>query len=404
MDIKSTKSALRIARKLGVTLNLISAHGEGKSSVVRQYAKEDKMNYREFRTGQAADAGDLTGLPEFNMVNAIDVDGSELVYKVTDFVLPAWFPRQKNTVVFFDEVNRGAKDILNGVFEAILDLSMKGIPFPEGCQVVAAMNPPTGDYSGTIDFDDKAFQDRFVHVSFKPTFQEFYSYQNAKYADSGFIAFLQEDDKMLRCGNLESFGLDFVIPSPRSWETAFKLERLFDNGELDRSLFMEMMLGIVGPTATTAAMTYKDTHVGSIKGKDLIENYHTGEIRSRLLKAVQKGRTDIVGNSLQEVNELFGARKAVGLNEQEGMNVVALARDLSPEQGYTLLSMIANNHECCSNVVGMPETDEGSGLLANDDLIAIIEKTKVAREKASKAAEKAKAKKAKKEEPSEVPF
>ena len=399
MNIKDTKEALRIARLLGVTLNLIGPHGEGKSSVVKQYSKENNMHYTEFRTGQAADAGDLTGLPEFMDITDIDENGKEFTYKVTNFVLPAWFPRKPNTVVFFDETNRGAKDILNGVFEAILDLSMKGIPMPKGTQIVAAMNPPTGDYSGTIDFDDKAFQDRFVHISFKPTFGEFYQYQNNKYPSSGFLSFLQEDDKMLRSGSLESFTLDFIIPSPRSWETAFKLEQLYDNGKVSKSLFRELMMGIVGLEAATAAITYKDTHVGSIKGKDILENYHTGEIRSRVVKAVEKGRTDIIGNSLQEINELFKEYKERGLKKQEGENIIALARDLSPEQTYTLLSMIAQNHDCCLNVEGMEGTsDDDRGLLGNDELIAVLDKTRAAREKAAKAAEKAKAKNASKKE------
>lgn len=405
MNIRDTKEALRIARLLGVTLNIIGPHGEGKSSVVKQYAKENGMNYTEFRTGQAADQGDLTGLPQFKLMKSIDSDGSDLEYEYTDFVLPAWFPRKKNTVVFFDEVNRGAKDILNGVFETILDLSMKGIPLPEGCQVVSAMNPPTSDYSGTIDFDDKAFADRFLHIKFQPQFSEFYSYQNAKFAGSGFLAFLQEDDKMIRSVG-ESYTLDFVTPSPRSWETAFKLEQMFDRGEVNRGLFREMMFGIVGATATDAALTYKETHVSSIKGKDVIEQYHSNEVKDRVKAAVKKGRTDIIGNMIQEINEELGQRKS--LTNQEGKNLIAVCGDLNPEQTYTLCTMFTNaqNHECCNNVEGFPVTEEGGGLLGSDELIEILAKTTKAREKAHKEMEKAKAKKSKKKEETEeeVPF
>lgn len=395
MNIKDSKKALKISRKLGVTANLIGPHGEGKSSVVKQYAKEEGMNYTEFRTGQAADQGDLTGLPEFELVSKLDKKGNPVEYKVTNFILPAWFPREEDTVVFFDEVNRGAKDILNGVFETILDLSMKGIPLPKGCQVVSAMNPPTADYSGTIDFDDKAFADRFLHIKFQPTFNEFYSYQNAKYANSGFLSFLQEDDKMIRSVG-ESYTLDFVTPSPRSWETAFKLEQLYDKGEVERGLFREMMFGLVGATATDAALTYKETHVSSIKGKDVIEMYHVGDIRERVKKAVAKGRTDIIGNMLQEINEELGQRK--GLKNQEGKNLLAICGDLKPEQTYTLCTIFTNtaNHDCCGNVEGFEVTDEGGGLLGSDELVEIISKTTKAREKAHAEMEKAKAKKSSK--------
>jgi hypothetical protein len=402
LDIKSTKLAIKFALKIGRTPNLIGLHGEGKSSVVKQLAKEMGYHYKEFRTGQAADAGDLTGLPEFYNVTDIDENGKEFTYKVTNFVLPDWFPRKPNTLVFFDEVNRGAKDILNGVFEAILDLSMKGIPMPKGCGIASAMNPPTENYSGTIDFDDAAFQDRFLHIKFQPRFEEFYGYQKGKFPNSGLLAYLQEDTKMLRDQSLESFDLNFVKPSPRSWESVFALEQMYDAGEMDRSLFMEMMMGMVGLEATTAGMTYKDTHVGSIKGKDIIESYHKEEVSSRVKAAVKKNRTDIIGNAIQEINELFKARGSKGLNKQEGLNVIAVCKDLSPEQTYTLLTIVANNHECCNNVEGMEGTsDDDRGLLNNDDLVAVLDKTKAAREKAAKAQEK-RASKAKKNETEEV--
>ena len=404
MNIKETFKALEICRKLGVTANLISTHGEGKSSVVKQYAKQAGMNYTEFRTGQAADAGDLTGLPEFMVMDQYDSQGNKIgEYKVTNFVLPAWFPRLENTVVFFDEVNRGAKDILNGVFEAILDKSMKNIAMPNGCQIVAAMNPPTDDYAGTIDFDDKAFQDRFVHIKFAPTFGEFREYMNTKYSGSGFLEFLGENDKLLRSPKLQDFSLGFVIPSPRSWETAFKLEQIYDNGCVDKALFLELMMGIVGSEASLAAMNYKETHVGGIKGVDLLENFHTDAVKKKLDQVMNKGRTDIVGNALLDIGEEFKNRK--GLSNQEAQNVIALSKALSknPEQQYTLLQfVISNMSNCTGNCEGFEVDGDGRGLGHSKELVAVMQKTLKAREEAAKEMEKAKAKKSKNKEPETV--
>ncbi len=156
MNVKQAKAAIIAARLIGRTPNFIGLHGTGKSAVVKQACEEMGMHYKEFRTGQAADASDLTGLPQFKF------DDKNREY--TNFVLPDWFPREENTMIFFDEINRGAKDILNGAFEAVYDLSMKGIKMPAGCMVVSACNPPTDDYSGTIDFNDSAFADRFSRL------------------------------------------------------------------------------------------------------------------------------------------------------------------------------------------------------------------------------------------------
>lgn len=383
MNITQTKIAIAAARKIGRTANIIGLHGTGKSEVVKQVAKELGCHYKEFRTGQAADASDLTGLPQFKF----DDKNREF----THFVLPDWFPREENTLIFFDEINRGAKDILNGAFEAVYDLSMKGIPMPKGCFIVSACNPPTDDYSGTIDFNDSAFQDRFIHIKFQPTEQEFYTYMQGKFPNSAALAFVQEDQKCLEDASLQSFQLDFVKPSRRSWEAVMKLEEIYDRGELDDNVFHEMVMGIVGLHATPAFMTYKKTHVGSIKADEAIDNY--GKVKSAVLKTKAKGRSDILGNLITSVGEELVKRKSLTL--QQAQNLIELTADLTPEQAYTLCTLFTSiGHETCSNVDGMP-----GGLLDNDDLVEVMTKTQKLREEAGKQLEEVKtsgAKKAKK--------
>lgn len=396
MNRKGTLVALEIARKLGVTVNLISPHGEAKSTTVKDYAKLQNMRYREFRTGQAADAGDLTGLPEFELIREESGQGEVVEYKVTSFVLPAWFPRKENTVVFFDEVNRGAKDILNGVFEAILDLSMKGVPMPKGCQMVTAMNPPTSDYSGTLDFDDKAWLDRFVHIKFQPSHSEFLEFYRGKYGNSSFVEFLADQDKMIR-GPVEGYDIgSFVTPSPRSWETAMKLEALFDKGEVEEEVFNEFLFGTIGTTASLAALNFKKTHVKCIKGSDLIENYNVKKVRDAVLDSIKKGRTDMIGLAINEIGEEFKIR--TGLKDQEALNVIELVRDLSKssEHQQTLVTIITLNQNCTSNCKGFETVEDGTGLAYSKDLIEIRRPVYEAKVKAQEEMDKAKEKKAKK--------
>lgn len=405
MKIKDTIEALKVARKIGVTLNLIAEHGVGKSSVIKQYAKEMGMQYKEFRTGQAADAGDLTGLPEFAEITDIDENGKEFTYKVTNYVLPEWFPRKPNSLIFFDEANRGAKDILNGIFEVILDMSMKGIPLPKGCQVVSAMNPPTEDYSGTLDFDDKAWLDRFVHVKFAPDFAEFREYQNSKYQGSGFLEYLGEDNRMLQ-GTTEFFEVgSLVTPSRRSWETAFKMEQLFDNGEMSEGVFFELLMGTVGMEAANAALNYKKTQVKALKATEIIESYKKGDIRDRVAKAIEKDRTDLIGTALQDIDAEFAKRKS--LSNVEANNLIDFAKDLSKaaEQQYTFLTLVIKHmNGCTGECEGFEVLEGGKGLGHSVEMVKVIEKTRVAREKAGQEMEKAKAKKAKAKETEEVPF
>lgn len=271
----------------------------------------------------------------------------------------------------------------------VLDYSFKGVPLPKDTIIICAVNPATGDYA-VLDFSDKAFLDRFVHIKFSPTAKEFFEYMNTKYSGSGLLEYTMEDSKMLS-GNLETFDIvTGVTPSRRSWEVAFRMEQMYDRGEIERGIFLELLMGIVGSTAATSAMTYKETHVGAIRGKDLIENFHNKEISNRLANAVKKSRTDIVGNAIQEIGEELEKRK--NLTAQEGENLVAVVKALNPEQAYTVATlMTSKGHNACSNVEGYPTEDQDPdnyGLLNNDDFVALFEKTRKAREKAAKESEK----------------
>jgi MoxR-like ATPase len=165
MKVTELKAALTAVFSIGRTPNIIGLHGTGKSSVVYQWAAENGYKVSERRLGQMADAGDLIGLQEFIR----DTKTGNATH--TKHVLPDWFPREENTIVFLDEVNRAHKDLLQAVFELVYDKSLAGVKLPKNCHVVAASNPATDDYA-VLDFSDSAFQDRFVHIQFTPTKEE----------------------------------------------------------------------------------------------------------------------------------------------------------------------------------------------------------------------------------------
>lgn len=358
---------------------MIGKHGLGKSSVVAQWCAENGYEMVDVRLGQMADAGDIIGLPEFHS----DENG-----KYTKYVLPDFFPRKPKTVIFLDEINRASKDLLQAVFELIYDKRLKGVNLPADCHIIAASNPATDDYA-VLDFSDSAFQDRFVHLEFSPSEKEFIDYMRdyKGFAASGFLAYLQEDPRMMDDANLQGIDMSFIKPSRRSWDAAFQIEKIYDEGKMDKNMLMSIVSGIVGATATIAAIAFKESHVGSINPVEVLDGYHTGEIRSRVVTTVKKGRTDLIGDLIQNMDKEFKEREKSGLTNQQGLNIISLAKDLTPEQTYALLTVIAQNHNCCNNVEGMDgggNPDE-AGLLNNDDLISVLTKTREAREKAGKA-------------------
>lgn len=382
MNIKGLKEAMIAAREINKTLHLIGEHGTGKSSVIRQLLEAAGYAVVDVRLGQMADAGDIIGLPEFHT----DLETKK---KFTKYVLPDFFPRTKKVVIFLDEINRSSKDLLQAVFELVLDKSLKGNLMPEDCHVIAASNPATDDYA-VLDFSDSAFQDRFIHIKFTPSEQEFFEYCKAKYPTSAALSFVQEDKKSLSDGGLQSFNLDFVKPSRRSWEgTVMPLEAMYDAGKLDKNVFYEMVNGVVGATVGTAYKTYKENHVSSIKAADVMEDY--SKVRDTLLKIKAKGRTDILGNLLQDFTDEFTKRD--GLELSEANNIIDCMGDLDPERAYTLGTIIVDKQQCTKNVripAGVTSEMSTDGLLNSDRLEALFAKVKVLRAEGQKEIEEAK--------------
>ena len=189
MNITQLKESLPFLIKSGLVPNIIGKHGIGKSSVIAQYAKENGYSFHPFFLGQMSDTGDLLGLPEFDR----DLNGKAVS---TNFIHPAKLPKKPRSILFFDELNRASKDLLQAIFQLALEGTIHDYTLPADSAIIMAMNPATDDYS-VLDFADKAFADRFVHINLDPTHEEFHSYMCSKYGDSSVSDFLRQQTKLL---------------------------------------------------------------------------------------------------------------------------------------------------------------------------------------------------------------
>lgn len=325
MNITQIKKLIPQVFAIGRTPHLIGHAGTGKSSVVYQVCEELGYTVVERRLGQMADAGDLIGLMEFHK----NKDGKN---EYVDYVLPKWFPREDNTVIFLDEVNRSHKDLLQAIFELIYDKSLMGNKLPKNCHVIAASNPPTKDYQ-VLDFSDSAFQDRFVHIKFDPTFEEFMGYAKAKNFNSGVLSFLSDNQKMLRNPELEDFDLSFVKPSGRSWEAVCKLA----DSELEKEIFLEACMGLIGSHAAIALATYLDSPQRIPTGKEILSQYP--KFKSFVLDCSANDRRDrlatIIDNVKDEVKTLDK------LSQTQAQAILDLSNDLPDEYYLAMLPGLA---------------------------------------------------------------
>jgi hypothetical protein len=372
MNITQLKTALPFIIQSGLVPNIIGKHGIGKSSVIAQYAKDNGYSFHPFFLGQLSDTGDLLGLPEFERDSA----GKAIS---TNFIHPAKLPKKPRSILFFDELNRASKDLLQAIFQLALEGTIHDYTLPEDSAIIMAMNPATDDYS-VLDFADKAFADRFVHINLDPTHEEFHSYMNSRYGTTNVSAFLRQQTKLLEETDLKPVTLEFVKPSRRSWDRLHKLE----NTGMPENLFREAGMGIVGTVAMIAYSSWKETQIKIIEGAEILDNYSA--VKERYLgyfKDVETPRNDIVSTVCSNFSEELTKRLKSGkLKLSEGQNAAAFLLDSPIENCYSTLLPFRLMEEFTNDATII------DCLLENKELVNRVKEAKKAKEAYLKAKEK----------------
>jgi len=301
MLIKTFKECLPYIFQAKVAPMVIGHHGIGKSQAVKQFADEHGYGFVDLRLG-TQDVGDLLGLADFERD-----DKGNLV--ATKFFRPDWFPYKSNdkVIIFLDEINRARRDVLQAVFQLVLDLKLHRYKLPEQCRVMSAMNPNTDDYIVT-DISDRALMDRFLFIKLTPSKEEFYKFMEAAKCEPELIQFLREQPEMVET-KLQDFSLrDMVKPSRRSWMFVNHLFKLQKAG-MQINYLKELASGMVGLEAATAFLTSLKTIEKPLSGEQILKEYP--KHKKRLKKFSDRktgGRADLIHYSCDNLKEVIQHR------------------------------------------------------------------------------------------------
>lgn len=183
-------------------------HAVGKSDVIRGLAIDRKLFTIDLRLGQR-DLGDVLGMPAIvdGDVPSTATDYQKLLAKrflhiLPELLRPAFVSDLKELGVmgdendalkeavtgksmrpatdlgkpyegiclFFDEMNRGTKDVMQACFQIVLDREMNGRKLNPKTWVFTAINADLDTY--TVTEIDPALLSRFVVIDFEPTVEE----------------------------------------------------------------------------------------------------------------------------------------------------------------------------------------------------------------------------------------
>lgn len=330
MFIKNFKKALPYLMKGNIATMLIGHHGVGKSQSVRDFCVENKFHFMDLRLG-TMDTGDLIGLAEFER----DAKGNAIA---TNFMPPKWVKNvvdfaeanpDKWAVVFLDEINRARRDVLQAIFQLVLDKRMHTVQLPKNVHIIAAMNPNTEDYIVT-DIADKALMDRFCHIKLQPSTAEWFDYAKGRKMDGDLVQFLREQPDML-AAKCEDFGLDEVKPSRRSWEA---VNRLID-ADTPPEILQELCYGLVGHTATAAFMASLKNAAKPIPASEVVANYDKVRDKVKEYADYSNNRMDLLKHTSENLHELLEGRKKK-LEAKEVANVSEFLTDIPADLSFSL--------------------------------------------------------------------
>lgn len=288
MRIATLKEVIRLCKKAGISSFVWGHRGLGKSSIVKQIAAEDKAGIVDMRCSQL-ESSDIRGLPDRGNGRTIylppadmpiaDMEYADVIKKIEaapeeqrEHIWNIMQPHFKSGYLFLDEINRAQDDVLQSVFQLILDRRIGQYTLPPQWTVVCAGNFMEGYV--TNGFTDPAFLDRFCHVIMSggdTTMEEWVNYISTLHgpAASKVIEFATQNVKHLDGDIKGELGFS-VQPSRRSWDAVIRVMGVCgqDDSKFSEEAKTEVIAGLVGRELALSFQRYDCP----VKPHDLINN------------------------------------------------------------------------------------------------------------------------------------
>ena len=232
-DLTYSLSAL-VAQK--VPTFLWGAPGIGKSSIVKQIAKDKKIEFIDLRLA-LMDPTDLKGIPFYD--------------KETHTALwapPAFLPSSGEGILFLDELNSAAPAVQSSAYQLILDRKVGEYVLPDGWAIVAAGNRD-GD-RGVIYRMPAPLANRFVHFELDVNVDDWRSWAYKNSLDSRIIAYISYKNEHLFTFDAKENAKTFA--TPRSWEYVHSILK----SNIKESLLLDVIGGAVGREVAVGFLSF----------------------------------------------------------------------------------------------------------------------------------------------------
>jgi len=215
---------------------LWGAPGIGKSSIVKQIAKEQGTGFIDLRLA-LMDPTDLKGIPFY------DKESHSALWAP-----PAFLPREGEGILFLDELNSAAPAVQSSAYQLILDRCIGEYVLPDGWAIVAAGNRE-GDRGVTYRMP-APLANRFVHFELEVSVEDWRDWAYKRAIDSRIIAYISYKNEHLFCFDPKSGEKSFA--TPRSWEYVHNILQ----ADLKQSALLDVLSGAVGKEVAVGFLSF----------------------------------------------------------------------------------------------------------------------------------------------------
>ncbi len=224
MSPKEIKRSIESLLQNNIAIFLWGSPGIGKSSVVKQIAKERGIGFIDLRLA-LLDPTDLKGIPFF------DKEQNQAVWAP-----PAFLPKEGEGILFLDELNSAPPAVQASAYQLILDRAIGEYSLPKGWKIVAAGNK---DEDHGITYTMPApLSNRFIHLEMDVDVDEWCLWGYESGIDYRIISYIRYKPEAL----FEFEAEQKSFATPRSWEFVSKILA----SKIGADVLLETISGAIG--------------------------------------------------------------------------------------------------------------------------------------------------------------
>ena len=353
MNIANTKKVVRQATIKKITPMLWGKAGIAKSEVILEVGQErskelgltftkdfnafdDKhFGFVDLRLG-TQEVGDLIGNPV-----AIDVttpDGN--VVKKTSWALPAWFPTSAGShgIIFLDELNRGRLEVIQAIFQLVLNRQLHTHVLPEGWSIVSACNPSGDEYF--VNELDEALRNRFINLSFTPDIKEWVEFgKNTGRIALGITDFIEKYPQALGT-NYEALPME-IKPTPRSWEM---LSKMMDG--LEKELWLEVAAALIGNEYALSFINSLEKEMDKpLRAEEILNNFDEVEKVIKKYANAKKSRTDLLRMTCDDLVRVAKQEDRVKFSKEQSANLLKFLKTIMADLAFSVVKELVKIDE-----------------------------------------------------------